>query len=117
VLPFRITNAPAVFQGFISGLFADLFDTKLVVYIDDILVFTETATEHSSILEEVFRRTKQNALFVNLEKSKFYQVETVFVGYQISENMIEPDPEKVGMLRRWVKPDTVKKIGEILGLY
>jgi Reverse transcriptase (RNA-dependent DNA polymerase) len=54
VMLFGLTNAPAVFQGFIAGIFADLLDTKLVVYVDDILVFTETVTEHSSFLKKVF---------------------------------------------------------------
>jgi Reverse transcriptase (RNA-dependent DNA polymerase) len=58
MIPFGLTNAPAVFQGFISRIFKDLLDIQLVLYIDNIMVFSETAAQHSKLLEEGFKRIK-----------------------------------------------------------
>ena len=84
---FRLTNSPATFQAMMNDLLRDLVvEEKVAVFIDDVMVVTETEEGHDEIVEEVLRRLKENDLFVKLEKCIWKVREVEFLGVIIGEN-------------------------------
>jgi Reverse transcriptase (RNA-dependent DNA polymerase) len=79
-MPFGLTNAPTIFQSFISEIFADMLDNTVLIYIDDIMVFTKDVESHKRALREIFKRLRKNSLYFNPEKSEFYKKEVIFLG-------------------------------------
>jgi len=115
VMPFGLTNAPASFQHFINDTFSDILDNYVVVYLDDILIFSDNIKDHIQHVREVLQRLRNNALFGNLEKSKFHNSSTKFLGYIISSNGIKMDPEKVEAVLSWPTTKCVKDIQSFIG--
>ena len=68
VMPFGLTNTPSVFQRFVNDIFSDMLDVCVIVYLDDILVFSEDPILHNEQVHEVFRRLQKNGLFANGKK-------------------------------------------------
>ena len=115
VMPFGLTNIPASFQHFINDIFSDILDNYVVVYLDDILIFSDNIKDHIQHVCEVLQRLRNNALFGNLEKSKFHNSSAIFLGYIISSNGIKIDPEKVEAVLSWPTPKCVKDIQSFIG--
>jgi len=82
----------------------------VMVYIDDILIFTRTEEEHDKIVQEVLRRLRTNDLFLKPEKCFFKQREIEFLGLIIGSNSVEMDPSKVKGIMNWPMPTKVKKV-------
>ncbi|KAK3516903.1 hypothetical protein QTP70_028272 [Hemibagrus guttatus] len=80
VMPFGLTNAPAVFQALINGVFRDLLGRGVIVYIDDILVYSTSMQDHVRQVREVLARLQQHHLFVKLEKCQFHRATVTFLG-------------------------------------
>ena len=83
-MPFGLTNAPAAFQRFINTIFADLLDVSVIIYLDDILIFSDSEADHSEHVKEVFRRLRKNGLFVNPKKCEFSTNTVEYLGYILS---------------------------------
>ena len=115
VMPFGLTNAPASFQHFINDIFSDILDNYVVVYLDDILVFSNNKEDHTQHVREVLQRLRNNSLFGKLEKSNFHNSSAVFLGYIVSSNGIKMDPEKVEAVLSWPTPKCVKDIQSFIG--
>jgi RNase H-like domain found in reverse transcriptase/Reverse transcriptase (RNA-dependent DNA polymerase)/Integrase zinc binding domain/Integrase core domain/Chromo (CHRromatin Organisation MOdifier) domain/Retroviral aspartyl protease len=116
VMPFGLTNAPATFQHFMNDIFRDLLDQFVVVYLDDILVFSENAEQHEEHVRTVLKRLRDNGLALKAEKCEF-DVDTVeFLGYVISPDGVTMDRAKVDKILSWPEPRNAKDIQRFLGL-
>jgi hypothetical protein len=115
-MPFGLTNAPKVFNRFIYNIFLDLIKhNKVLVYLDDILVATETINEHFDILKEVFRLAARHKLKFRIEKCSFLQNEINYLGYIINFYGITPNPKNVQGVVDFPIPQNHKQI-QFLGL-
>ena len=111
VMYFGLMNSPATFQTMMNSILRDLSDRGVVVvYIDDILIFTKTEEEHDEIVEEVLKRLEENDLFLKPEKCVFKQREVEFLGLYIGENGIRMDEMKMKAITEWPVPKKVKDI-------
>ncbi|KAB5587910.1 Retrotransposable element Tf2 [Ceratobasidium theobromae] len=115
IMPFGLTNAPAAFQCFMNEILQDLLGICVVVYLDDILIFSKTQEEHEEQVREVLRRHIKNNLYCNTEKCTFHVEQIDYLGLIVSGDKVETDPEKVSKAVDWPIPKTVKQVQEFLG--
>jgi len=117
VMFFGWTNLPAMFQAIMSELLRDLINTgKVVAFIDDVIVGTETEEEHDELVAEVIRRLEENDLYVKPEKCKWKVREVGFLGVVIGLEGIKMEEEKVKGVLKWPTPKRVKDVQKFLGL-
>ena len=95
VMNFGLTNAPATFQHMMNDLFKDLIGVIVIIYLDDLLIFSENDSDHAEHVREVLRRLEANALFCKPEKCRFFQRKVEYLGLIVSEGQIAMDPAKV----------------------
>ena len=117
VMFFGLTNSPATFQAMMNKLLRDLINTgKVAVFIDDVIVGTETEKGHNELVEEVIRRLEENNLYVKPEKCKWKVREVDFLGVVIGPGGIKMEKEKVKGVLEWPMPKCIKYIQKFLGL-
>ena len=117
VMFFGLTNSPATFQAMMNELLRDLINTgKVVVFIDDVVVGTETEEGHDELVAEVVKRLEENDLYVKLEKCKWKVKEVEFLGVVIGPEGIKMEEGKVKGVLEWPTPQGVKDIQKFLGL-
>jgi hypothetical protein len=95
VVLFGLTNAPAVFMCLMNGVFINYLDKFVIVFLDDVLVYSKTAEEHEKHLRMVLEVLREHQLYAKLSKCTFYQRQIHYLGHIISEEGITVDPEKV----------------------
>ncbi|XP_069478208.1 uncharacterized protein, partial [Ambystoma mexicanum] len=115
VMPFGLCNAPAAFQYFMNDVLRELIDVCVVVYIDDILVYSSSEEEHQRHVKEVLERLRQHNLFAKLEKCVFNATEVEFLGFILSPNGVHMDSKKVDEIIKWPSPTSVKGVQSMLG--
>uniref|UniRef100_A0AAY5K2N8 ribonuclease H n=1 Tax=Esox lucius TaxID=8010 RepID=A0AAY5K2N8_ESOLU len=115
VMPFGLTNAPAVFQAFMNDIFRDMIDRFVIIYLDDILIYSGNLTEHIGHVRQVLQRLQQHRLYVKLEKSVFHVSQVAFLGSVLSPGCVQMDESKVSAVRQWPPPKTVKEMQRFLG--
>uniref|UniRef100_A0A6Q2Y968 Gypsy retrotransposon integrase-like protein 1 n=1 Tax=Esox lucius TaxID=8010 RepID=A0A6Q2Y968_ESOLU len=115
VMPFGLTNAPAVFQAFMNDIFRDMIDRFVIIYLDDILIYSGNLTEHVGHVRQVLQRLQQHKLYVKLEKSVFHVSKVAFLGSVLSPGCVQMDESKVSAVRQWPPPKTVKELQRFLG--
>jgi hypothetical protein len=115
VMPFGLTNAPASFQHFMNDTFRDYLDKFCLVYIDDILIYSETLEDNIQHVRLVLTRLRSASLYAKLEKCKFQVTEIEFLGYIISSKGISMDPSKVSAITSWPAPQSVHDIQVFIG--
>ena len=117
VLAMGLTNAPATFQRMMARIFDDLIKQGVVmVYLDDVLVMTDTIEEHCQVMEDVLHRLQQNKLVIRFDKCKFGMTELKFLGFIISGDAVHTDPAKTQAVRDWPIPTTATALRGFLGL-
>jgi len=117
VMFFGLTNSPATFQTMMNNLLRDLVvEEKVAVFIDNMMVVTETEEGHDEIVEEVLRRLEENDLFVKPEKCVWKVREVGFLGVIIEEDGVRMEKEKVQRVIGWPVPRNMKDIQKFLGL-
>lgn len=116
VMPFGLCNAPATFMSIMNGIFHDEMDECVVVYIDDILIYSRNEVEHARDLRKVLSKLRENKLYVNADKSEFALKELDFLGHVLGGDGIRPDPKKIEAIREWETPRTQKGVRSFLGL-
>ena len=117
VMFFRITNLPATFQAIMNKILRNMINKgKVVAFVDDILVGTETKEGHNEIIEEVLRRLEENNLHIKSEKCVWKVQKVGSLGVVIGPNGIEIEKEKVDGVLSWPEPKNVKDVRKFLGL-
>jgi len=106
VMPFGLHSAGASFQRWINSIFADLIGVSVIIYLDDILVFTRTKEEHERLLHEIFRRMRQHGLYAAPQKCKLHQKSVEFLGFIVSSQGVQANPKKVETIAKWAVPKT-----------
>ena len=115
VMPFGLTNAPAAFQRFVNDVFADMLDVSVVVYLDDILIYSENPEEHRRHVREVLKRLRQNGLYAKAEKCEFSKDTVEYLGYILSPDGLSMDPAKIKTILEWPEPRKIKEVQSFLG--
>jgi hypothetical protein len=102
---FGLTNSPATFLTMMNEIFIDMISEGIVVvYLDDILIFTKTLDEHREVTRRVLGRLAEHKLFLRPEKCEFEKTKIEYLGLVISKNHIEMDPVKVAGVAEWPEP-------------
>ncbi|WVZ84302.1 hypothetical protein U9M48_031349 [Paspalum notatum var. saurae] len=115
VMSFGLTNAPAFFMYLMNSIFMPELDIFVVVFIDDILVYSNTEAEHEQHLRIVLSRLREHKLYAKLSKCAFWLKKISFLGHVLSADGIEVDPKKVEEDLKWKAPETVTKVRSFLG--
>jgi transposase InsO family protein len=115
VMPFGLTNAPAVFQHMANDVFRDFLDLFVIIYLDDILVYSKTLEEHQQHVRQVLQRLREYGLYAKLEKCQFHQEQVEFLGYVVSSEGISMDPAKIRTILEWESPRSVRDVQCFLG--
>lgn len=115
-MPMGLSTSPAAFSRIMTMAMSGLKGHRCLVYLDDLIVFSETVDEHIRNLKEVFERLRWAHLQVHPGKTVFLRRTVVFLGYQIDEQGIRPDPRKVQEVKDWPRPKTTKQVQQFYGL-
>ena len=117
VMFFRMTNSPVTFQAMMNEILRDLINEgKVAVFVDDVLVGTETEEGHDEIVEEILRRLEENDLYVKLEKCIWKVWKIGFLGVVIGPNRIKMEEKKIDGVLSWPELKNVKDVRKFLGL-
>jgi hypothetical protein len=116
VMSYGLTNAPAYFMYLMNKVFMEYLDRFAVVFIDDILIFSNMMKEHEEHLRLVLEKLRSNQLYAKFSKCKFWLTEVTFLGHVISAGGVSVDPGKVKDVLNWMPPTTVSEIQSFLGL-
>ena len=106
VMPFGLTNASAVFQHLMNDIFREYLDRFVIVYLDDILIYSKDQNEHNTYVQLVLKKLQNKGLYAKLEKCKFDQSQVEFLGYIITPYGIQMDPHKINTILSWQTPKT-----------
>jgi transposase InsO family protein len=116
VMFFGLTNSPATFQTMMNDIFRDLInDGKVVIYLDDILIFTKDLEEHRQITRRVLQILQENKLYLKPEKCEFEKTEIEYLGLVILEGQVHMDPVKVNGILDWPVPTMKRELQAFLG--
>src|SRR5690606_7802766 len=115
VMPFGLANAPAIFQAMMDEIFSDIKDFFVVVYLDDILVFSDTEDQHVEHLKTVLKRLQDNKLYCKLEKCQLFAKSLTYLGYVISPEGVAMDPSKTSTIAQWPAPKNKHDVQVFLG--
>jgi hypothetical protein len=116
VMFFGLCNSPATFQAMMNHLFKDMIDEGwIVIYMDDILIFSKDLAEHQKRTRRVLQRLQENDLYLKAEKCKFDVQEVEFLGLIVKPNHLSMDPTKLAGIKDWPTPATVKAVRSFLG--
>ncbi len=114
-MPFGLTNALASFQRMINEVLREGMDSSVVVYLDDIVIYSRTLEDNKKHTHHVLQKLLNAKLLVEPEKSLFYVQEITFLGFVIRPREIGIEPEKVAAVRDWPTPKTVKEVRSFIG--
>lgn len=114
-MPFGLCNAPSTFQRLMQRLFGDQQGQSLLLYLDDIVVFSSSVAQHLMRLEVVLSRLEREGLKARLEKCSFFQKAVKYLGHVISSEGVSTDPSKVEVVSQWRQPETVGELRSFLG--
>ncbi|KAL0556882.1 hypothetical protein IC582_005399 [Cucumis melo] len=116
VMSFRLTNAPAVFMDLMNRVFREFLDTFVIVFIDDILIYSKTEAEHEKHLRMVLQTLRDNKLYAKFSKCEFWLKQVSFLGHVVSKAGVSVDPAKIEAVTGWTRPSTVSEVRSFLGL-
>uniref|UniRef100_A0A2N9IPW9 Reverse transcriptase n=1 Tax=Fagus sylvatica TaxID=28930 RepID=A0A2N9IPW9_FAGSY len=116
VMPFGLTNAPAVFMDLMNRVFHEYLDRFVIVFIDDILVYSKSLEEHEDHLRIVLQILRDKKLYAKLKKCEFWLNQVVFLGHVVSKDGITVDPSKIEAVVSWDRPTNVSEVRSFLGL-
>ena len=115
VMPFGLCNAPTTFQNATNNLFGQRIGKFILVYMDDILIYSKSKTEHLQHIEEVLSLLASQKYYVKLSKCEFMKTELKFLGHTISANGLKVDPDKIEVIKNWTPPTDKTGVRSLLG--
>ena len=116
VMPFGLSNAPATFQRLMNSILATEMHEFVLVYLDDILVFSKSPEEHAKHLRRVLLKLREHKLYIQSKKCSFYQTQIKFLGHEVSAKGISTDPSKIQAMVDFPRPPTLKALRSFLGM-
>ncbi|XP_027155252.1 uncharacterized protein LOC113755447 [Coffea eugenioides] len=116
VMPFGLTNAPATFQSLMNQVFQEQMRKHVLVFFDDILVYSPTLEEHVKHVKEVMSILRQHQLYAKMSKCSFAQLQVEYLGHIISAEGVQADPKKIECMENWPNPTNIKQLRGFLGL-
>ena len=114
-MPFNLANAPIAFQKFMNDIFSNLFDVCIVIYLDDILIYSNNMSEHHWHIKEVLKYLHKASLYAKVEKCKFHSKSVEYLGYILSPSGLTMSDDKIKIIQDWPEPKKVKDIQSFLG--
>ncbi len=116
VMPFGLKNAPATFQSYINSVLRPFLEKSVILYLDDILVYSKDLEDHQNQVHTILKTLLENNLYAKLEKCEFDKPEVEFLGHILSGEGVATDPKKIKSIEEWPRPENVKDIQKFLGL-
>ena len=114
-MPFGLGGAPSTFQRVMQSIFRDEFLEVLIVYLDDIIVFSQDIKTHLQRLEMVFRKLREHGLKIEAKKCQFFRPKVTYLGHVVSADGVATDPAKTEAVTNWPQPKTLKDLRSFLG--
>ena len=115
-MSFGLTNAPATFMRLMNSIFHEYLDKFVIIYIDDILVYSKTEEEHAEHLRLVLTKLRDHRLYAKFSKCEFWLKELIFLVHVVSAAGVDVIPDKIQAILDWPTPKSVKDIRSFLGL-
>ena len=116
VLPFGLTNALATFMNLMHTIFQELLDDFVIIFLDDILVYSRDVETHVTHVQQTLEILRQNRLYAKVSKCAFFQSSIEYVGHIVSAEGLSVDPAKVQAMQDWKILTTVTEVRSFLGL-
>ena len=107
-MSFGLTNAPPTFSRLMNSIFMEYLDKFVVVYLDDILIYSKNEEEHVEHLRLVLEKLREHRLYAKFSKCEFWLPEVTYLGHVISGKGIDVNPERVKAVLDWTPPESVK---------
>ena len=116
VMSFGLTNAPAAFMSLMNGIFKPYLDLFVIVFIDDILIYSKSRKEHEEHLKIVLELLREKSLYAKFSKCEFWLDSVSFLGNVVSKDGVIVDPSKIEAVKSWVRPTNVTEVRSFVGL-
>ncbi|KAM2154836.1 hypothetical protein ACFX1Q_046598 [Malus domestica] len=114
VMPFGLTNAPAAFMRLMNEVFQQYLDKFVIVFIDDILVYSKSKADHIRHLNLVLKKLREHQLYAKFSKCQFWLTEVAFLGHVVLAQGIQVDPQKIAAVENWEQPRTVTEHNRVI---
>ncbi len=115
LMPFRLTNAPASFQSYIHGVLRPYLDIIVIVYLDDVLVFSCNPFQHEKHVGEVLKALFKAGLYAKLSKCLFSVTRILFLGFILTDQGVEMEEDRISIILNWPEPESVREVQSFLG--
>ena len=115
VMPFGLTNAPASFQSYIHGVLCKYLDIFVIVFLDDILIYSREESQHEQHVRTVLEALLTAGLFMKLSKCLFSVKRMPFLGYVITNTRVEMEMDRISSIVNWPEPESVREVQTFLG--
>ncbi len=115
VMPYGLSNSPSIFQNFMNEIFRDMINRFVLIYIDDILIYSPTMEEHRCHVTQILQRLRQHHLYLKTEKCEFHKSTIHFLGYIVTPAGVQMDQRKVEAVKNWPQPTMIKEMQRFLG--
>jgi len=115
-MSFGLTNAPAYFMYLMNSIFMEELDVFVIIFIDDILIYSKTKEDHARHIHIVLQKLREHRLYAKFSKCEFWLEEVSFLGHVLSKDDIAVDPSKVQDVLDWKQPQNVHEVRSFLGL-
>ncbi len=115
VMPYGLSNSPSIFQNFMNEIFRDMINRFVLIYIDDILIYSPTIEEHRRHVTQVLQRLRQHHLYLKTKKCEIHKSTIHFLGYIVTLAGVQMDQRKVEAVKNWPQPTTIKEMQRFLG--
>ena len=116
VMPLELSNSPAVFMDLMNRVCKPYLDQFIIVFIDDILIYSKTKKEHEVHLRQASELLRTEKLYGKFSKCEFWLEEVKFLGHVVNKDGIKVDPSKIEAVEKWRRPETPTEIRQFLGL-